>query len=307
MIDSKNISHQVKELYKFEIKNIEELKLSTNQVFKINATDGRIYALKTYQRRSDDIEWEIDLVKHLLKDRINVNQPVSSTDGFIASITSGEKILPCVLYRWVPGEKPVESIEFYRKLGQLAGKMHKSADNFTTKHLRKSYDLDFLIDEQLVKIKDILKKMDRYDEIEKLFSNYKDLLRNTELDYGVCHMDLKPDNVHTHNDVLTVFDLDSATTSWRAIEPYRVLQSSEEYFNSWLVGYREVRDFSKADENAVRIFTIVGDLRDKVWHLGRAESSVGDPNISYEEFQNIVNAWLRLGKRHQNLFSKSSL
>ncbi|HEY6685024.1 MAG TPA: phosphotransferase [Propionibacteriaceae bacterium] len=87
------------------------------------------------------------------------------------------------------------------------------------------------------------------------------------LDWGICHMDLTIDNVHLAGN-LTVFDFDSAGTSWRAVEPWGVLRSSATYFQAWLDGYRTARAFGKLDEAAVAVFGIVGDLRVVAWKLG---------------------------------------
>lgn len=67
-----------------------------------------------------------------------------------------------------------------------------------------------------------------------LTERLRSILKNPLLDYGVCHMDLKPDNVHMDGDNLTVFDFNSSGESWRAIEPYRILKISEDYFKAWL-------------------------------------------------------------------------
>ena len=110
---------------------------------------------------------------------------------------------------------------------------------------------------------------------------------------GICHMGLTLDNVHvTEGGTLTVFDFDSAGPSWRAVEPYGVLRYSANAFGSWLFGYRGVRPFSPADEAAVAVFGIVGDLRAVAWQLGVAVSSRGTPLLEAAALPAVVDGWL---------------
>lgn len=88
------------------------------------------------------------------------------------------------------------------------------------------------------------------------------------------------------------FDLESAAYSWRAAEPWGVLKAAEERFAAWLKGYRQIREFSKADEKAVPAFVIVEDIRNVVWKLGYARSSRGEPLLKTEELPQVVDEWL---------------
>jgi Ser/Thr protein kinase RdoA (MazF antagonist) len=93
---------------------------------------------------------------------------------------------------------------------------------------------------------------------------------------------------------LTVFDFDSAGTSWRAVEPWGVLRSSATYFQAWVARYRTARTFGRLDEAAVAVFGIVGDLRVVAWKLGVAESSRGAPRLGIADLPAIVDGWLDL-------------
>lgn len=71
-------------------------------------------------------------------------------------------------------------------------------------------------------------------------------------------MDLTLDNLHVSDGgVPTVFDFDSAGRCWRAVEPWGVLRFSRDYFRSWLTGYRRIRPFAAADEQAVSVFGVL--------------------------------------------------
>ena len=79
---------------------------------------------------------------------------------------------------------------------------------------------------------------------------------------------------------------------WRAIEPSGVLRFREDYFRDWLEGYRTVRPFSAADEQAVPAFRVIGDIRNLVWKFGRAASSRGAPLLTADELPRVVDDWL---------------
>ena len=112
-------------------------------------------------------------------------------------------------------------------------------------------------------------------------------------------MDLTLDNVHAAEDgALTVFHLDSAAPCWRSVEPWGLLRYSAPAFRSWLEGYRAVRRFGPADEAAVAVFGIVGDLRAVAWQLGVAASSRGAPLLDAAALPAIVDGWLAWEATH---------
>ena len=77
-----------------------------------------------------------------------------------------------------------------------------------------------------------------------------------------------------------------------AIEPYRILKLSNDYFKAWLEGYRSICSFSKANEKAVAAFGIIGDIRSIVWDLGLATSSRDKPLLLAGDLPKIVGDWL---------------
>jgi Ser/Thr protein kinase RdoA (MazF antagonist) len=143
----------------------------------------------------------------------------------------------------------------------------------------------------------LLVQADCWQQAMELGERLKRRLTDPTLDWGICHMDLTLDNVHVAEG-LTVFDFDSAGTCWRAMEPFGVLRFSASYFQDWLVGYRTVRPFSPADEAAVAVFGIVGDLRGVSWKLGLATSSRGAPLLSVRDLPAVVDGWLTWEATH---------
>jgi len=161
---------------------------------------------------------------------------------------------------------------------------------------REKYDAATLLDEQLERMEKSLIESGQWQRVFDLSERMRKIITNPALDWGVCHMDLTLDNVHRHGDTMTVFDLDSAGESWRALEPWGLKKFSEDYFAAWLEGYRSIREFGPEDEKAVAAFGIVGDIRNVVWKLGFARSSRGEPLLQTTDLRNVVDEWLKWGK-----------
>lgn len=201
-----------------------------------------------------------------------------------------------VLFEWSAGEKPEDSRDTYTLIGKAAAQIHHAADTFSSPLPHTKYDASYLIDEQLKRMHPILVKSGQLKRMNDLAERLRSILSNPTLDYGVCHMDLKPDNIHVNGSKLTVFDFNSSGESWRAIEPYRILKLSDDYFQAWLEGYRSIRSFSEADEKAVAAFGIIGDIRSTVWDLGLARSSRGTPLLRASDVPRIIDGWLEWEK-----------
>jgi Ser/Thr protein kinase RdoA (MazF antagonist) len=269
------------------------LKTPVNDVFAV-ATSTGMFALKLYHanRTAADVQWEIDLVRHIADDGAPVALPVAARGEHLHrfSTTAGRRL--GVLFEWAPGEKPAPARDTYLLLGRAAALTHRAADTFRTSLAREVYDETALIDEQLARMRPQLALVGRWQQAVDLGERLKRAIDDSELDRGVCHMDLTLDNVHRLDDELTVFDFDSAGECWRAIEPGAVLRLSKVYFDAWLEGYREVRRFGASDERAAHAFAFIGDLRGVAWQLGVAESSRGQPLLETADLAEVVDGWL---------------
>ena len=199
------------------------------------------------------------------------------------------------MFEWAPGAKPAPSRDTYLLLGATAARIHAAADTFARPTYR-TYDLAVLVDEQLVRMRPLLERCGRWDDVVAMTDALRSRIDGRPLDRGVCHIDLTLDNVHRDGDTMIAFDLDSAGECWRAFEPYGVLLYSRSFFHDWLEGYRAVRPFSPADEAAVEAFAVVGDLRVVAWKLGVAESSTGDPQLDVADLDAVVDGWLRVAE-----------
>lgn len=279
----------------FGLSNIqcEYLNTPTNDVFAVTTPTGR-FALKLYhlQRTVAQVQWEVDLIIHLLSKGAPVAKPIRGKHGYVEAWHVDGRDRATVLFAWVPGEKPQPARDTYMLLGQAAARIHYAADTFTSLFTRESYDAHLLIDEQLRRMQGHLLEAQRWEQVVALGARLKQVIADPALDRGICHMDLTLDNVHLHGEGMTVFDFDSAGACWRAIEPHHILRASKAYFEAWLDGYRSVRLFSRHNEQAVAAFGIIGDLRVVAWDLGVARSSRGQPLLGSADLPGIVDTWL---------------
>lgn len=291
--DVTQIVRQLTELYGLDNTECKDLRMPTNDVIEVKTLDNR-FALKIYTSSpADEVQWEIDLTLHLIKHGAPVAKPVMGTNSnYLQAFAIDGQNLSAVLFEWAAGEKPKDEYSTYVLLGKAAAQIHQAADTFTSPLPHPLYDADKLIDEQIQRMKKPLEDSDQLQRIINLTERLRRIVTNPALDYGVCHMDLKPDNVHRSGNTITVFDFNSSGESWRAIEPYRALVLSEDYFKAWLEGYRSVRPFSEDDEKAVAAFCIVGKIRDIVWDLGLARSSRSTPLLQTNDLPRIVDEWL---------------
>jgi len=257
--------------------------------------------LKLYHipyRTFEEVNWEIDLLIHLINHDVPISKPVIGENGYSNTFKINGQNRMGVLFEWAQGEKPKPSISTYTLLGKAAAQIHQAADTFTSEIKREQYNIHVLIDEQLHRMKEQLIEAEQLERFSQLADRLKKYLDHQILDKGICHMDLTLDNIHIKNDVITVFDFDSAGESWRAIEPYGILKSSKEYFKAWLDGYQSIRDFNKDNENAVSAFVIIGEIRNVVWKLGLANSSRGKPLMIPSDLPKVVDKWLSWEKQN---------
>ena len=289
------VKEQIENYFGLQDVVCENLNTSTNDIFAVTASAGR-FALKVYtqSRTTIDVQWELELITHLIKNGAPVVKPVSSKSGYVGTFVVDGQDRVGVLFEWARGEGAKPTEDTYRLLGKAAAQIHQAADTFTSPLPRQDriYDTTKLIDEQLKRMEKHLIAAGRWQEMVELGERLKNIIANPALDWGICHMDLKLDNVYRDGDTITVFDFDSAGTCWRALEPHKVLRLSKEYFQAWLEGYRSVRPFKKLDEEAVVAFGIIGDLRVVAWDLGVATSSRGTPKIGVPELTKIADGWL---------------
>lgn len=294
--DITQVAQQLKDYHGLDSPDCKNLNTLANYAIEVTSPTGH-FALKIYNpasRTAAEVEWEIDLTLHLIKNGAPVAKPVAGKNGsYLQTFVIDSQDLTAVLFEWAAGEKPKPELSTYTLIGEAAARIHNAADTFTSELPREKYDAYELLDDQLKRMKTPLEESGQYQKVYELSERMRKIITNPSLDYGIIHNDLTLDNVHLDGNTLTVFDLDSAGESWRAVEPWGVLRAAEDRFKAWLEGYRSVRKFSEEDEKAVAAFTIVEDIRNVVWKLGYAKSSRGEPLLQTNELPQVVDEWLQ--------------
>ncbi len=288
-----NLEQQIENHFGLSSVIYQHLNTPTNDVLAVTTPTGR-FALKLYhlQRTPAEVQWEVDLTVHLMRNDAPVAKLVRGKHGYVETLRVDGRDRVAVLFEWVPGEKPIPEPRTYTLLGKAAAHIHQAADTFTSSFLRESYDATTLIDEQLRRMNKHLLEAKRWKQAVALGERLKQAITHPALDRGICHMDLTLDNVHRHGESMTVFDFDSAGACWRAIEPHYVLRSSKEFFEAWMHGYRSVRPFNRHNKQAVAAFCIIGNLQVVAWDLGVARSSRGKPVLGIADLPSVVDTWL---------------
>lgn len=294
-IDTNHIIEHLKVSYDLYNPSCQNLNTLANYAIEVLSPSGH-FALKIYNpasRTEAEIQWEIDLTLHLIKNDAPVARPVAGNDGsYLQKFVIKGQDLTAVLFEWAPGEKPKPELSTYVLVGKAAAKIHEAANTFTSELSREKYNAHKLIEDQLERMKTPLQESGQWQRVFDLSERMRKVILNPRLEYGIIHNDLTLDNVHRHGNNLTVFDLDSAAESWRAAEPWGVLKASEDRFKAWLEGYRSVRKFNEVDEKAVAAFVIIEDIRNVVWKLGFARSSRGKPLLQTHELPQVVDEWM---------------
>jgi Ser/Thr protein kinase RdoA (MazF antagonist) len=289
------LEDQLRACYDLDGVACEPLNSPTNDLVVVTTPTER-FALKLYNLNSRppaEVEWEVQLITHLADKGAPVAKPVAGRNGYVESFHVDGEDRATVLFEWAVGEKPSAEPATYRLLGQAAAQIHQAAETFTTSASpERTYEVAELLDDQLRRMNTHLIAARRWQQASDLGERLKEVLADSGLDRGICHMDLTLDNVHRDRDSLTVFDFDSAGACWRSIEPHGVLRLSQEYFQAWLEGYRAVRSFDSGNERAVEAFAIIGDFRVVAWKLGVAKSSRGQPLLGVSGLTEVVDKWL---------------
>ena len=255
------------------------------------------YALKLYRpgvRTPTDVEWEVALSLHLFTHGAPVAEIVSSPDGYVALFECDGVERPAVLAKWLPGRKPSASHDTYKLLGTAAALIHTAADTFDSPLYRSQLALPAIVDTPLVLMRAALDRCNCLEQVEKIASGAKKFVNGSDLDWGVCHNDLTLDNVHVDRRSLAVFDLDSARSGWRAMEPSGVYAAwgctTTGFWQAWCEGYRGIRTWSRNDEDAVAWFALIAEFENVAWKLGLTPTSVG-VLLAESELASTVDQW----------------
>lgn len=268
---------------------------SVHDVVEVTADAGR-FAVKLYRaglRSPADVQWEVDLHRHLLAGGAPVARLISGVNGFVELLHVDGAARMAVLAEWAPGAKPNPGEPTFRLLGRAAAAIHAAADEFTSTLPRAPRTVQTEVRQHLARLRPLLEDVDRWDDAVAAANTVERAL-SRGLERGICHVDLTLDNVHVDGDTITVFDFDYAAEHWRAWEPHGVyalsVTTSAPWWDCWRAGYAEIRTMAEEDERAVPYFQLMAEFEHTAWRLGLTPTSVA-PSLRPDDLRGIVDGW----------------
>ena len=275
------------------------VKYRENAVFRVEAADGRRFALRVHRPgyRSDAaIRSEVAWMRALAEAGVPTPAVLPTRDGDVVTRAEAPGVpesRQCDLVAWVEGE-PMGSLEHgvalgpealrkgYRTVGAIAGRIHAHGATWTRPpgFERPTWDADALVGERPV--------FGRFEDLEEIPDDVLRTLRAArdraherlaalpppEL---LVHGDLIPDNLLAAGDRVRVIDFDDCGFGWPAFElvtslfPLLVSGGFEAGREGWLEGYRAVRPLPDAALEAEPDLVMARALSYLGWPAGRPE------------------------------------
>jgi Ser/Thr protein kinase RdoA (MazF antagonist) len=214
-------SLQILSRYQIDVKSAVSINYEYNATLKVEATDGRLFALRintNSPRTPENLRAEIAFVRFLAEDgRVKVPHPIENIDGdFYTSILhdASGRMFHCVLYSWILGEELEDepTDEQLYALGAAMATMHLVSPGFTLPDgsVLPTFDdplwwtEDFLLSEKSVldaEAKELITQA-----LSAIKSGVSKFYVNATP--GIIHADMHGGNVLWHEGSLSVIDFD---------------------------------------------------------------------------------------------------
>ena len=289
-----------------DVQALSLVALSENAVFRVDARDGRSYALRIHRagyNTRQEMESELVWTSALRGAGIAAPRPVRTRDGQAYTAVGvgarGEPRLVGVV-EWVAGVSLAALIEqerdgpaiarHFSELGRLAARIHNQASGWAAPpgFVRRSWDADGLVGEQPL--------WGRFWELPELRPAQRDVLSRARAaiwgrlqdygqepaTYGLIHADLHSSNVLVDREQVSVIDFDDAGFGWHQYELAVALSAqlgapSPEAMRAALIrGYRSVRPLSEDALALLPLFSLIRSVVLLGWIDGRPELDHGD-------------------------------
>jgi Ser/Thr protein kinase RdoA (MazF antagonist) len=290
-----------------------------NDIYLVKSGNAQ-FILKIYRagwKTRPEVMDEIESLLHLGRQGAPVSRPIARRDGAFAqtlSLAEGER--EAVLFAHARGEAVTVADEaFCRLFGRTLADLHLATDDFTSRYVR--YDPEHLLVRPIRALEPLLedRPADR-NYLRRLAQRIGDGfagLPEEALDWGFCHGDYRPANVHLDGDTgITVFDWEVGGMGFRAydIAVFRFFLSSvgdsakqERLWAAYLSGYAECRPLRGADLEALPLLVplrpiwILGTLLQtarKNWNLDAWDPSRAGPLPNpafFDQVLRFLRAW----------------
>jgi Ser/Thr protein kinase RdoA (MazF antagonist) len=271
--------------------------LSENEIYKVEAPDGRGWALRlqrpgyqSYTSLGSEMAWLVALRQDGV---VATPVPVAGLNGEwiqVARLSDGEP-RNVVLFEWENGGHPridVDLRQCFQGLGAITAQMHvhsrtwRRPDGFD----RFTWDFETALGEA--------PRWGRWSDALgmnasglDLFGRTAELIRDRLASYGrgpgrfgLAHCDLRLDNLLVDQGEIKVIDFDDCGFSWymydaaTALSFYEHLPQVPGLIESWLEGYRTVSAVSRAEEEEIPTFVMLRRLLLVAWVGSHAETAL---------------------------------
>lgn len=249
-----------------------------NHVYRILSEQKRFYLrLSGNVRTKDQIEAEQRVLHDLVSAGGRVSAPVTTRNGdLLAEVESPEGTRFAALFIEAPGKAltsiPMTDPKNYRYaelFGRSAAQLHTALDSLPNTYDRPMMDLRFQIDHSIDCLKGILREQsDDYAFLTGMGEKLNEALAdfpNSKPEFGICHGDLQPCNVHIDDsDNMTFFDLDDSGYTWRIYDLIycsnqlsRNPQEGKCAWDAFLEGYSAIRPITEQELESLPLFKCV--------------------------------------------------
>jgi Ser/Thr protein kinase RdoA (MazF antagonist) len=262
-------SLQILSRYPIDVKSAISINYEYNATLKVEATDGRLFALRintNSPRTPENLRAEIAFVRFLAEDgRVKVPHPIENSDGdFYTSIphAASGRMFHCVLYSWILGEELEDepTDEQLAALGAAMATMHIVAPGFTLPEgsaLPKFDDPLWWTEDFLLSEKSVL-DVEAKELIAQALSAIKSGVSKFYLNAtpGVIHADMHGGNVLWHDGGLSVIDFDDCGLGL----PIQDFATALYYFDTpeqdaaFKAGYQSIAPIPECSEKEMKMF-----------------------------------------------------
>ena len=270
--------------------SVELINLSENATYKVEAPDGRRWALRIHRDGyhskvavASELAWLMDLRSSGV---VTTPAPVKGHDGEVIQVISHLRMKRprnIVLFDWESGFEPgigENLVKPFKILGEVTARMHKHTQSWKRPpwFTRLTWDFETSLGEDKP-------HWGRWRDGMGVAAPQRELFRRTVKTvgarlgtygkaadrFGLIHCDLRLANLLMDGSAVKVIDFDDCGFGWfmydaaTPVSFYEHEPQVPELIEAWKEGYRRVTALSKADENEIPTFIMLRRLLLVAW------------------------------------------